>query len=161
MEDARSVDGFYGRYDVLMDEKGRISLPARLRPSSIEGAGEPDSFILTKGLDGCLALYPRKHWEQIQQRLDSLSFTRKDFRYFSRLLHSGAVLITLDRQGRLLIPSHLQKEASLKKEILVIGAYRWIEFWDPGLYQQYLDQYGQSYEEVAEKLFDINHWQKE
>lgn len=155
------MDGFYGRFEVVMDIKGRISLPAKLRPSLIEGVGEPDSFILTKGLDGCLALYPRKQWEQIQQRLDSLNFTRKDFRYFSRLLHSVAVLITLDRQGRLLIPSHLQREASLEKDVLVIGAYRWIEFWNPALYQQYLDQYGQSYEEVAEKLFDINSWQKE
>jgi MraZ protein len=155
------MDGFYGQYSVVMDEKARISLPSKLRPSFQEGAQEPDNFILTKGLDGCLALYPRRQWEQIQRRLDALSFTRKDFRYFSRLLHSGAVLITLDRQGRLLIPSHLQKEASLEKDLLVIGAYRWIEFWNPSLYRQYLDQYGQSYEEVAEKLFDPKDWQSE
>jgi MraZ protein len=155
------VEGFFGQFKVVMDEKGRIALPAKLRPSSQLGANEPDSFILTKGLDGCLALYPKKQWETIQQRLDSLNFTRKDFRYFSRLLHSMAVLVTLDRQGRLLIPSHLQDEASLKKDILIIGAYRWVEFWNPETYDQYLKQYGQSYEEVAEKLFDLNHWQKE
>ncbi len=155
------MDGFYGQYNVVMDEKGRIILPARLRPSFQEGAQEPDNFILTKGLDGCLALYPRKQWEQIQQRLGSLNFTRKDFRYFSRLLHSAAVTIILDRQGRLLIPAHLKEEASLDKDILVIGNYRWIEFWNPQIYRQYITQYGQSYEEVAERLFDIDSWQKE
>lgn len=155
------MEGFFGQFKVVRDEKGRISLPAKLRPSSQLGVNEPDSFILTKGLDGCLALYPQKQWDTIQQRLDSLNFTRKDFRYFSRLLHSMAVLVTLDRQGRLLIPSHLQEEASLQKEILIIGAYRWVEFWNPGIYGQYLEKYGQSYEEVAEKLFDLNHWQKE
>lgn len=155
------MDGFYGQFNILMDEKGRVSLPAKFRPSYQEDAQEPDNFILTKGLDGCLALYPRKQWEQIQQRLGSLNFTRKDFRYFSRLLHSAAVLITLDRQGRLLVPLHLQKEASLDKDILVIGNYHWIEFWNPQIYGQYLDQYGQSYEEVAERLFDIGEWQKD
>jgi MraZ protein len=155
------VDGFYGQYEVLMDDKGRISLPARLRPSVRDGVQKADNFVLTRGLDGCLALYPSKQWEQIQQRLSSLNFTRKDFRYFSRLLHSAAVLITLDRQGRLLIPSQLQKEASLDKTILVVGNYRWIEFWNPQIYRQYLEQYGQSYEEVAEKLFDIGAWQNE
>ncbi|UCD18625.1 MAG: division/cell wall cluster transcriptional repressor MraZ [Candidatus Zixiibacteriota bacterium] len=144
-----------------MDEKGRIALPSKLRPSSRSDRKAGETFVLTKGLDGCLALYPRGQWETIQKRLDSLSFTRKDFRFFSRQLHSVAVLVTLDRQGRLLIPAHLQQDAELERDVLVIGAYRWIEFWNPERYQSYLDQYGQSYEEVAEKLFDFNDWQKE
>jgi MraZ protein len=72
-----------------------------------------------------------------------------------------AVQVSLDRQGRLLIPSHLQKEASLNRDILVIGAYRWVEFWDPEIHRKYFAEYGQSYEEVAEKLFDIDDRQKE
>ena len=155
------MDGFFGQYNVVMDDKGRISLPSRLRPSIQTADTEPDTFILTKGLDNCLALYPRKQWELIQQRLDTVSFTRRDFRFFTRLLHSMAVQVTLDRQGRLLIPSHLQKEASLKKDVLVIGAYRWVEFWDPETYSKYFADYGQSYEQVAEKLFDIDSRQKE
>jgi MraZ protein len=77
------------------------------------------------------------------------------------LLHSVAVNINLDRQGRLLIPSHLQQDAGIAKEVLVIGVYRWIEFWNPEAYRQYLSQYGQSYEEVSEKLFDLNRGQEE
>ncbi|HDL03084.1 MAG: division/cell wall cluster transcriptional repressor MraZ [Candidatus Zixiibacteriota bacterium] len=154
------MEGFYGQFTVLMDAKGRISLPSKLRPSD-KKSRQDHEFILTKGLDGCLALYPGSEWQQIQQRLGALNFTQKDFRYFSRLLHSVAVNINLDRQGRLLIPSHLQHDAGLTKEVLVIGVYRWIEFWNPDAYRQYLSQYGQSYEEVAEKLFDLNRGQEE
>jgi MraZ protein len=154
------LDGFYGQFTVLMDKKGRISLPSRLRPSSMKGTEFSDEFMLTKGLDGCLALYPENEWQLIQQRLSSLNFTSRDYRFFSRQLHSVAVNVSLDRQGRLLIPSHLQQEGGLAKEILVIGVYRWIELWHPESYRDYLSRYGQSYEEVAEKLFDFNRGQE-
>ena len=130
-------------------------MPSKLRPST-DGDSDKEEFILTKGHDGCLALYPDAQWQIIQQRLGAHNFNRKDYRYFSRLLHSVAVNITLDRQGRLLIPSHLQQDVGLEKEVLVIGVYRWVEFWNPTQYNDYLKQYGQSYEEVAEKLFDLN-----
>jgi MraZ protein len=157
----RLLVGFYGQYTVLMDKKGRIALPAKLRPDGRDSHNPNETFMLTKGLDGCLTLYPEKQWEQIQQRLDTLDFTRKDFRYFGRLLYSVAMPVTLDRQGRMLIPDHLQKEAGLSREILVMGANRWIELWNPERYRSYLSDYGQSYEEVAEKLFDINRNQRE
>ncbi|HDL04802.1 MAG TPA: division/cell wall cluster transcriptional repressor MraZ [candidate division Zixibacteria bacterium] len=153
--------GFYGRYNVLMDGKGRIALPAKFRPSTASEKDADGQFMLTKGLDGCLALYPEKEWQLIQERLNTLDFTRKDYRYFSRLLYSVAVPIKLDRQGRLLIPSHLQEQAGLEREILIIGANRWIELWEPDRYEQYLSQYGQSYEDVAERLFDVNRQSKE
>jgi MraZ protein len=155
------VVAFYGRYTVLMDEKGRISLPAKLRPLLQQPKESSDGFMLTKGLDGCLALYPQEQWGRIQERLNTLDFTRKDFRYFSRQLYSGAVPISLDRQGRMPIPSDLQKEAGLKREVLVMGINGWIELWNPEKYEQYLTQYGQSYEEVAEQLFDVSRQQKE
>jgi len=155
------LTGFYGQHTVLMDNKGRIALPSKLRPAPTADSETIEGFMLTKGLDGCLTLYPDKQWEIIQNRLDTLDFTRRDFRYFGRRLYSVAVPVNLDRQGRMLIPAHLQKEAGLSREILVIGANRWIELWDPERYQEYLDGYGQSYEEVAEKLFDVNRPQKE
>nr|MBN2277526.1 division/cell wall cluster transcriptional repressor MraZ [candidate division Zixibacteria bacterium] len=151
--------GYYGQYTVLMDDKGRIALPAKLRPE-VKDKKSSETFMLTKGLDGCLALYPQKQWELIQKRLDTLDFTSRNFRFFSRLLYSVAVPVKLDRQGRMLIPQHLQKEAGLDREILIIGSNRWLELWKPETYEQYLKQYGQSYEEVAEKLFDIDHRQE-
>jgi len=150
------VDGFFGQFTVNMDTKGRIALPSKLRPLPSDDQNSTNEFILTKGLDGCLSLYPEPQWQIIQQRLGSHNFNRRDYRFFSRMLHSVAVNINLDRQGRLLIPSHLQDDAGLKREVLVIGVNRWIEFWEPQRYTEYLSQYGKSYEDVAEKLFDLN-----
>jgi len=153
------VVGYFGQYNILMDEKGRIALPSKLHPDS-KDKKTSETFMLTKGLDGCLALYPEKQWELIQNRLDTLDFTSRNFRFFSRLLYSVAVPIKLDRQRRMLIPVHLQKEAGLEREVLIIGANRWLELWKPETYQEYLKQYGQSYEEVAERLFDIDRRQE-
>jgi len=82
-----------------------------------------------------------------------MTFTQKDFRFFSRRFYSSAGSLATDKNGRVLIPSHLIKEAGLKKDLLVLGLNSWIEIWNPERYQYYLEQYSKSYEEVAEKLF--------
>lgn len=147
--------GFFGQYQTAIDEKGRLALPAKLR-SVTGGAAEPllnGDLILAKGLEGCLSLYPEPEWAEIQNRLSSLNFTKRDFRYFSRRLYSLASVVTPDRNGRILIPGNLMTEAGLKKEALVIGVNRSVEIWHPERYQYYLEQYTGSYEEVAERLF--------
>ncbi len=151
-----ALSGFYGQYQTTLDAKGRIALPAKLRsvkrhPSKktlLEG-----NLILTKGLEGCLSLYPEVEWADMQGRLSSLNFTQKDFRFFSRRFYSSASTVSLDRSGRILIPSHLQKEADLQHGLLVIGVNNWVEIWNPDRYRYYLEQYSKSYEEVAERLF--------
>jgi MraZ protein len=153
VEDA--LTGFYGQYQTTLDEKGRFSLPAKLR-SVKDPSGKPlleGEAILTKGLEGCLSLYPESEWNEVQSRLSSLNFTQKDFRYFSRRFYSAAGLVTPDKSGRILIPSHLLGEAGLKKDLLVIGVNRSIEIWNPERFQYYLEQFSGSYEEVAERLF--------
>lgn len=149
------MGGFYGQYQTTMDDKGRFALPAKLR-SVVDNDKKvilEGDLVLTKGLEGCLSLYPQKEWDNIQSRLSSLNFTKKDFRFFSRRFYSAAAIVSPDKNGRILIPSHLVAEASLKKELLVIGVNDWIEIWDPIRYQYYLEQFSGSYEEVAERLF--------
>jgi len=150
-----SLTGFYGQYQTTLDGKGRFALPAKLR--SVRGASKKPllegDLILTKGLEGCLSLYPAVEWEAIQARLSSLNFTKKDFRFFSRRFYSAAAVVTPDRTGRILVPAHLIGEAGLKKELAVIGVNRWIEIWNPEHYRYYLDQFAGSYEEVAERMF--------
>lgn len=157
------VSGFFGQYHTTMDDKGRFPLPAKLR--SVLGTSKKrlldGALILTKGLEGCLALYPEPEWQQIQNRLSSLPFTQKDFRYFSRRFYSSAGAVSPDRNGRILVPSHLIAEAGLKKELLVIGVNRWVEIWNPDRFQYYLEQFSGSYEEVAERLFTGNGEQKD
>lgn len=109
--------------------------------------------MLTRGLDDCLALYSEDEWDSFQARMDELSFTKKDFRFFSRFIYSSAILVEPDAQGRFLIPANLLAGADLQGEALVLGARRWIEIWNPEKYQQYVERYGGSFEEVAERLF--------
>jgi len=153
-----ALSGFYGQYQTTMDDKGRFALPAKLR--SVLGADRKPilkgDLIITGGMEGCLSLYPQGEWADIQNRLSSLNFTKRDFRYFGRRFYSSAAVVTPDRNGRILIPAHLVKEASLTKELQVIGVNRWIEIWDPVRYQYYLERYAGSYEEVAERLFSGN-----
>jgi len=157
------LTGFYGEYHTTLDDKGRFALPAKLRAVT-EAKKKPildGDLILTKGLEGCLSLYPSHEWEEIQERLSSLNFTQKDFRFFSRRFYSAAGIVSPDKNGRVLIPSHLIDEAALKRELLVIGVNRWIEIWNPERYAYYLEQYAGSYEDVAERLFARNDQQSE
>jgi MraZ protein len=152
------MTGFVGQYNTTMDEKGRFALPARLRNQKDVSDETPlgGNLILTKGLEGCLSLYPEGEWAEVQKRLSGLSFTQKDYRFFSRRFYSSASAVTPDRSGRILIPSHLIKEAALDKDLLVIGVDRWVEVWNPERYRYYLEQFAGSYEEVAERLFTAN-----
>lgn len=149
------MTGFFGRYTTTMDSKGRCILPAKLRAvTDDQGAPLLDGEIfLTKGLEGCLSLYPSSEWGSIQQRLSGLDFTDKAYRSFSRRFYSYASPVTPDKTGRILIPQHLITEANLEKDLVVIGVNRLVEIWNPQLLKYYLEQYAGSYEEEAAKLF--------
>jgi MraZ protein len=150
--------GFYGQFQTTLDDKGRFALPAKLR--NIYGpAGRPlldGNLVLTKGLDGCLALYPELEWADIQKRLSSLSFTNKNFRFFSRMFYSMASPVIPDRSGRILIPAYLIKEAELNKELLVLGVNKWVEIWNPQNFEKHRKEQGMTYEDVAERLFAVD-----
>ena len=149
------MTGFFGRYSTTMDSKGRCILPAKLR-SVVDDEGQPvlsGEVFLTKGLEGCLAVYPASEWQSIQERLSTIEFTDKHYRSFSRRFYSLAAPVAPDKNGRILIPSHLIDEAKLEKELAVIGVNRWIEIWNPQLLKYYLDEFAGSYEDVAAQLF--------
>jgi len=151
--------GFCGTFSCIIDDKGRLSIPAKIRPgdsdsSNKKGIPSGERMVLTQGLDGCLSLYPAEAWEKITSRLESLSFTQRDFRYFNRRLHQHTSQVRIDKSGRILIPEILRQLAGLEKEVLVVGVNTSIEIWSPDRYRQYLENYGQTWEEVAERLFD-------
>lgn len=147
--------GLVGQTTVTLDERGRFPLPSKFR-SAIDLTGQlliSESAVLTKGLDGCLALYPEAEWQELQHRLSGIPFTTKESRSFTRRLYSLAESVDLDKAGRILVPSRLIAEAKLRKEILVIGVNRWLEIWDPVRYDFFMEQSAGSYEDAAERLF--------
>ena len=98
-------------------------IPAKFR----ELLGE--EFVLTKGLDGCLSIYPMEEWKSFEEKLKSLPLTNKNARKFSRFFVSGATVCELDKQGRILVPSTLREFAGLEKDVVLTGSLNRIEIW--------------------------------
>ena len=114
---------FMGEYNHIIDAKGRLIIPARFR----ELLGE--EFILTKGLDGCLSIYPMDAWETFETKLRALPLTNKNARTFTRFFVAGATNCELDKQGRILVPQTLREFAGLEKEVVLTGNLDRIEIW--------------------------------
>jgi len=143
---------FMGEFQHNMDAKGRIIVPAKFR----EGLGE--MFVVTRGLDGCLFVYPKDEWEILEQKLKKLPLTKKDARAFTRFFFSGAVECDVDKQGRVNLPQPLRDYANLKKECIVIGVSNRIEFWAKDKWDVYVEDSEESFVEISENLleFDID-----
>ncbi|MBS4540094.1 division/cell wall cluster transcriptional repressor MraZ [Clostridium sp. D2Q-11] len=140
---------FIGEYNHSIDKKGRIIIPAKFR----ENLGT--SFILTKGLDNCLFVYPLEEWNILENKLKTLPLTRKDARAFVRFFFSGATECELDKQGRILIPSNLRDHAKLDKETTIIGVSNRVEIWSSSEWEDYNDDDDLSYENIAEKMAEL------
>jgi MraZ protein len=114
-----------------------------------------DKFVLTRGLDNCLFVYPLEEWNNLEQKLKNLPFTRSDARAFTRFFFSGATECELDKQGRVLIPTNLRSHAKLQKDAVIIGVSSRVEIWSQEEWQRYSEDTGLSFENIAEKIMDI------
>ena len=135
---------FIGEYEHSVDVKGRVIMPVKLR----EDVGE--TFILTKGLDGCLFAYSQTEWTNFEEKLKTLPLTNKNARDFVRFFLSGAIECEIDKQGRFLIPGNLRDYAKLDKEIVILGVGTRIEIWDKQIWQKDADNI--SADEIAENM---------
>jgi MraZ protein len=124
---------FWGEFSHHLDEKGRLIIPARYRPQLNQGA------ILTRGLDRNLVIYPNDAWQAVSERLNQMPITHPTARALRRLLFSGAVELSLDRQGRMLIPVYLRDYASLDGEVLIAGMETFLEIWEPSNWRKALE----------------------
>lgn len=117
-----------GEYQHSLDQKGRVNFPAKLR----EDLGE--SFIVTKGLDNCLFVYSVDEWKNLENRIRELPLSKA--RTLQRFLFAGAVEVSADKQGRIVIPANLREYASLTKDVMIIGASVRAEIWDAEKWNQ-------------------------
>ena len=139
---------FMGEYHHNIDEKGRLIMPSKFRYD----LGE--NFIVTRGIDSCLFVYPKETWNKLTSKLNELSFTKKDVRSFQRFFLSAAALSEFDKQGRINIPTPLADYASLTKECVVIGVNDRIEIWSKENFDKFLNDNIDNISEIAENLFD-------
>jgi MraZ protein len=140
---------FIGEYFHSIDTKGRIIIPIKFR----EELGE--KFIITKGLDNCLFVFPEKEWEIFENKLRQLPLTSRNARAFVRLFFSGAAICEVDKQGRFIIPVNLREHAKIKKEIVTIGVSSRVEIWSREEWEQYNETANLSYDDIAEKMADL------
>ncbi|WP_069997548.1 division/cell wall cluster transcriptional repressor MraZ [Cellulosilyticum sp. I15G10I2] len=139
---------FIGEYKHSLDEKGRVIVPAKYR----EKLG--DNFILTKGLDGCLFIYPLSEWMLFEQKLKQLPLTNTQARKFVRFFLSGAIECNSDKQGRILIPNNLRVYSEIEKDIVFIGMSTRIEIWSIDKWDNYNEEEFNA-ETIAEQMEEL------
>jgi len=140
---------FIGEYQNSIDPKGRIIVPSKFR----DELGY--KFILTKGLDNCLYIYPMDEWNKFQDKLTDLPVTNKDARAFVRFFFSSAVECETDKQGRLTIPQNLREHARIDKDLVTIGVLSKIEIWSKREWDNYSESTNLGSDEIAEKMAEF------
>ena len=143
-------DMLSGEYRHSIDEKGRLIIPSKIRNEM------GDRIVITRGLDGCLFGYNEKNWERIMEKLNTLPFTKRDARNFTRFLASGATLLEFDKQGRVNLPNFLSQYATLLKEVVIVGVIDRIEIWSREKWEQFMNDNVDSLSDISENLFDSN-----
>jgi MraZ protein len=142
----KNVFMLIGQYSHTLDEKNRISLPAKFRREMGK------KVILAPGLDQCIAMYTESEWKRVSAKLGDSSVLASDNRSFSRFMFGGAVETPLDGAGRILIPDFLKERANLKSKVIVIGVQNRIEIWNERIWEDYKQQIDAKADQLAEKL---------
>jgi MraZ protein len=140
--------GFLGEYQHALDAKGRVILPAEFREPLSEGA------VLTKSLDGCLAVFSREGFEEMAERVRESARRGERERRAARAFFSAARPFTPDKQGRVAIPQNLREYSALERDVMVLGVDNRIELWSPQLWRDH-EAKGQADIASGEGLSDV------
>ena len=140
---------FIGEYSLTIDEKNRLSIPAKFR-ALLKGKA-----VVTRGLDNSLFLYSVPEWQKLAEKLASLPISKANTRAFSRLMLAGAMDCEIDKAGRITLPDYLKDFAKINKKIVVAGLYNRLEIWSDELWQKYKKETEKDSTEIAEQLGEI------
>lgn len=142
--------GLVGEYEVKLDAKGRFLFPSHLRRQLSPAAQE--SFMLNKGFEECLSLYPMNEWEKLSESLSKINLFKPKNRMFYRLFHQGAKDVSLDKTGRILIPTSHMERVGLKKEAMLIAYNDRIEIWDKSKYFEMIEGSMSEFADLADEV---------
>ena len=143
---------FMGEYHHSIDDKNRLIIPSSLRQQT---EGSKDEFVITRGLEQSLFLYPTLEWQSLGERLRNLSTTKSNSRAFVRLLFSGAHPVQPDSQGRITLSPGLKNFAQIEEKVVIIGAFNKIEIWSEDRWSRYYKEQRSIFEELSEKIMDV------
>jgi MraZ protein len=138
-----------GQYNYNLDPKKRLTIPTKFRSVLSEGA------VITRGIDGCLFLYPQKQWNELADKLSKLPLSQSNARSFARVMLAGAMDVKVDSLGRILIPDYLKEYAKLNKSVVIAGLYDRIEIWDEEGWKKYGQTTNAQVENMAEGLKEL------
>jgi MraZ protein len=144
------MSSFKGSDVYIVDAKGRVSIPSKMRRSIDPSAHL--TFVLTRGLEKCLYAYPLDEWRRLEETIRGMPQSNEKDRFFVRMLMQWSEEVQLDSQFRLLLPKHLMEFAEIQKEVFFIGVLDHIELWNPENFKKYIEGKKESYENVAEQL---------
>lgn len=155
------MTGFLGEYESTLDAKGRFLFPAGFRKQMPE-AKEGQKFVINRGFEKCLTLYPIQAWQPIFEKITRLNDFDPKVRAFRRYFLNGAITVEPDSAGRLLIPKNLAEYAGLGKELVLASAVNKIEIWDKNQYQQFFESYSpESFSQLADEVMSGTNGEKE
>jgi MraZ protein len=140
---------FLGEYEHTIDDKGRLTIPAKFR-DELEGG-----VVITRGLDGCLWAFSRSEWEILAEKISKLPTTNQAARNFARFMFSNASDSIPDRQGRVLVTQNLRDYAGIQNETIVIGVMNRVEIWNPAKWSQVVAEVEEDPEAVVSQLQDL------
>jgi len=140
---------FLGEYQYSIDDKKRLAVPVKFRSALGKKA------VVTRGLDDCLFMYPMKEWEVLAKKLSQMPLSQADARGFARIMLAGAMEVSLDALGRILIPDYLKNYAGLTKKVVIAGLYNRVEIWDEEKWNTYKEKTEKSAGDIAERLKEL------
>ena len=148
------MKGFLGEYEATLDAKGRFLLPAGLKKQLPENAMP---FVINRGFEKCLTLYPQTSWEPIYAQISKLNDFDPKVREFRRFFMNGATEVEPDTAGRLLLPPNLKDYAGLTKDIVLVSAVDKIEIWDSNTYKKFFESFSaDSFSSLAQQVMGGN-----
>jgi MraZ protein len=130
---------FLGEFEATLDTKGRFLLPAGFKRQLPEG--ETTRFVINRGFEKCLTLYPVQSWQPLYDQIATLNDFDPKVREFRRFFLNGAIEVEPDTAGRILVPNNLKEYAGLGKDIVLVAAVNKIEIWEKSEYQKFFDSY--------------------
>ncbi|MCX6267817.1 MAG: division/cell wall cluster transcriptional repressor MraZ [Bacteroidetes bacterium] len=145
-----STTNLIGEFECRLDDKSRIILPSALKKQISPEAN--DKFVINRGFEGCLVLYPQHIWDETTRKMNSLNLFIKDHRQFVRAFNNGATALSLDSQNRLLLPKPLLDFASIDREIILFAYSDRIEVWNKKTYLELVSNEPADFAQLAEKV---------
>lgn len=139
-----------GEYEVAIDAKGRFLVPSGFRKQLPEGEG--DRFVINRGFDNCLSLFPLSSWNELAEKINKLNDFNAKAREFKRLFLNGATKVEVDSAGRILLPKPLQEYSGIKKDMVFSAQGNKVELWDKDTYYNYINQKSGNMSDLASEV---------